>query len=319
MAGKGKSKLNTRRVWNPDTSIEFNYYFNLLKNMNLAKYTWHNLPDSVDSRYLELCLFNSGESLFFYDDILDQYLSLRNMEFGYPNVYGIPTLRRGVGENQYNFERDITNSVIIYNNLNHMPTLPIVNYHATKMAMLSVIKDLNLQTQRTPFIITCTDEQRLTFLNLWKQYASSEPIILGTKGLDLNEFKVIPTMSPFVADKIADEMEMEINRAMTAIGVGNVPVFKKERVNTSETQLNIEKTLIIRKSELDARNKACDKIMKMFGLKNLFVTYEYYAQEYNIIEGGGNIGNIHTSYQDDSGESEQQRISSRIESNSSND
>lgn len=146
MAGKGKTKLNTKRVWNPDTSIEFNYYFNLLKNMNLAKYTWHNLPDSVDSRYLELCLFNSGESLFFYDDILDQYLSLKNMEFGYPNVYGIPTLRRGVGENQYNFERDITNSVIIYNNLNHMSTLPIVNYHATKMAMLSVIKDLNLHT-----------------------------------------------------------------------------------------------------------------------------------------------------------------------------
>ena len=313
MAGKGKNKSTTRRVWNPDASMEYNYYYNLLKNMCLAKYTWHGLPDSVDTRYLELCLFNSGESLFFKDDIIDKYVALRNLEFGYPNIYGIPTLRRGAGENEYNVERTIDDSVIIYNNLNHMPTLPIVNYHALKLSMLVIIKDLNLQTQRTPFVITCTEEQKLTFLNLWKQYASSDPIILGSKGLDLTEFKVIPTMSPFVADKIADEIEMETNRAMTAIGVGNVPVFKKERVNTSETQFNIEKTLLIRKSEIDARNKAGKEIEKMFGLKDVHVTYEYYAQEYNVMEGGGLYGNIHNSFTDDSGEPQRENISNGSE------
>ena len=37
------------------------YYFNRLKELAISMFEWKNLPSSVDTRFLELTLFNDGK------------------------------------------------------------------------------------------------------------------------------------------------------------------------------------------------------------------------------------------------------------------
>ena len=47
----------------------YDYYFYRLRDLAISRYKWHNLPDSVDERFLELCLFDKGMCVFFKDEV----------------------------------------------------------------------------------------------------------------------------------------------------------------------------------------------------------------------------------------------------------
>lgn len=53
-----------------------NFYFDRLTELAVSVFKWENLPNTVDSRYLEMCLFREGAAVFFKDDVVDDYLCL---------------------------------------------------------------------------------------------------------------------------------------------------------------------------------------------------------------------------------------------------
>ena len=114
--------------------------------------------------------------------------------------------------------------------------------------------------------------QRLTLVNLYKEYEGNAPVIFGDKNLDINGLKVLKTDAPYVADKV-HQLKTEIwNEALTYLGVSNINVQKKERMITDEVTRNMGGTYASRYSRLNARQEAADKINKMFGL-NIEVEY----------------------------------------------
>ena len=48
--------------------------------------------------------------------------------------------------------------------------------------------DVNVNGQKTPLILLCEESERLSYLNLYKEYDGGAPIIKGTKDLDLDNF-----------------------------------------------------------------------------------------------------------------------------------
>lgn len=260
----------------------YRQYYNRLVELAISMFEWKNLPDSVDARFLELCLFVDGQAIFFYDEELG-YLTLQNAMNGGFNVYRIPVNRRAYAVNGYNRELDENNSVIIFNNYLHTNSQLDAVIFAKRLYNIDRAIDVNANAMKTPIIIKCDETQRLTMLNLYKQYDGNEPYIFGDKSINTNAIQVLKTDAPYVADKLYQLKTQIWNEALTYLGISNINVQKKERLITDEVTRNQGGTIASRYSRLNARRDACKQINKMFGL-NIWCDYR---EDYQTI-GDGN-------------------------------
>lgn len=240
-------------------------YYNRLTELAISMFEWKNLPDSVDPRFLEMCLFSDGMAVFFEDEVLG-YLCLQVMIGGKLNVYRIPTDRRAYATNGYNKPLDETNSVIIFNNYLHTNSMLDVEMFSKRLYNLDRAIDVNANAQKTPVLIQCDESQRLTMKNLYKQYEGNEPFIFGSKALDTSGIKVLQTGAPYVADKLYQLKTQIWNEALTYLGISNINTQKKERLITDEVTRNQGGVVASRYSRLESRRQACKKINEMFGL-----------------------------------------------------
>lgn len=246
-------------------------YVNRLTELSISMFDWQNLPNTIDARFLELALFNDGMAVFFKDEVMG-YLGLQVMIDGTLDVYRIPITRTAIAQNGYQMKLDQSNSVIIFNNMLHSNSILDVQDMSKRLYEIQRTIDINVIQQKTPKIITCTENQRLVMKNLYAQYMGNEPFIFGDKNLDLSGIKTFDTTSPYVADKLYDLKTQYWNEALTYLGISNVNTVKKERMITDEVQRNLGGTIASRYSRLFMRQQACEQINKMFGL-NISVDY----------------------------------------------
>lgn len=242
------------------------YYFDQLFELAISMFEWKNLPLSVNKRYLELELFETGMMVYFHDDELKQDLCLNCLYQGRLDVYGDPILRRAYSRyNNYQKLLKPTNSVVIWNNYLHKPSYDNVRMFASKLYFIDRIIDVNINAQKTPVVLSGTEQQRLTLLNLYKQYDGNEPFIFGDKNIDFNALTSINTNAPFVADKLYTLKTQYWNEALTHLGISNINIQKKERLITDEVTRNQGGTIASRYSRLESRREAVEKINDMFG------------------------------------------------------
>lgn len=253
-------------------NLTYRQYLNRLTELAISMFEWKNLPDTVDERYLELHLFETGCMVYFQDDILGD-LCLDNIGNGRLSVYGDPLLRRAYsGYNNYQKLLKYNNSVIIWNNLLHTNSVLDVEMFARRLYNIDRIIDVNANAQKTPVLLQGTEKQRLTLLNLYKEYDGNAPFIFGDKNLDLNALKALNTNAPYVCDKLYQLKTQIWNEALTYLGISNINIQKKERLITDEVTRNQGGTIASRYSRLESRRKAVKKINKMFGT-NIEVNY----------------------------------------------
>lgn len=251
-------------AWNNNYSWRF--YFGRLMELAISTFEWENLPDSCDERFLELTLFYQGCAVFFKDEELG-YLALKCLNNGFLNVYNIPTKRRAFAVNGYQKQLDDKDSVIIWNNRMREPSVPLVEYYAKRLWEYDRVIDVNVRAQKTPVLVQGNENQRLTLMNLYKEYDGNAPVILADKALDIGSvLKVAKTDAPYVSDKIYELKTQLWNEALTALGISNVSYQKKERLIRDEVSRSMGGTMASRWSRLAARQFAADEINRMFGL-----------------------------------------------------
>lgn len=260
-------------------NIVLGHYYNRLKELALSMFEWKNLPDSIDSRFMEDCLFRDGFCVFFKDDVMG-YLCLKTMIGGQLDVYNIPTFRTAYASNGYNQDLNKDNSVLIFNNMLHTNSVTDIKMFAKRLYECDRTIDVNVKAQKTPVMITCDENQRLTMKNLYAQYEGNEPFIFGGKDLDLKKVQALTTGAPYVADKV-HETKMQIwNEAMTYLGISNISMVKRERLVSDEVLRNMGSVVMSRYSRLNERKEACKKINTMFNL-NIDVDYRSDIQAYD--------------------------------------
>lgn len=248
------------------------YYIDRLTELALVMFEWKNVPDTIDVRYLELTLFRDGQAIFFKDEALG-FLGLQCAINGNFNVYRIPLRRRAYASNGYN-NNDLTidNSVVIYNNYLRTNSVRDVKMFAQRLYDIDRTIDVNARAQKTPVIIQCDENQRLTMLNAYKEFDGNAPVIFADKNLDINSIKVLQTNAPYVGDKLYQLKTQYYNEALTYLGISNVNYEKKERLVSDEVSRQQGGVIANRYGRLEMRRKACDEINKMFGL-NISVDY----------------------------------------------
>ena len=240
-------------------------YYMRLAELAMSMFEWKNLPDTVDARFLELTLFEDGQIVFFKDEELG-YLCLQCAVNGGFNVYRIPTNRRAYAVNGYQKNLTENDSVIIYNNFLRTNSMLDVRNFAERLYNIDRAIDVNINAQKTPILIKCDEQQRLTMLNTYQQYDGNQPVIFGEKALNTNAFQVLNTGAPLVADKLYVLKTQLWNECLTYLGISNINVQKKERLITDEVTRNQGGTIASRYARLEARRQACDQINRMFGL-----------------------------------------------------
>lgn len=274
-------------------NITYMQYFNRLTELAISMFEWQNLPPTVDPRYIELHLFQNGSMVYFNDDVVGN-LCLDCLPNGNFDVYGNPVNRRAYSSYN-NYQRDLNedNSIIIWNNYLRTNSITDIKMFSKRLYLLDRIIDVNANAQKTPVLVQGTEKQRLTLLNLYKEFDGNSPFIFGDKNLDLNALKSLNTGAPYVADKIYQLKTQIWNEALTYLGISNINIQKKERLITDEVTRNQGGTIASRYSRLQARRDAVEKINAMFGT-NISVNYREDFQDtgdgsgQSMIKGGDN-------------------------------
>ena len=269
-------------------NITYMQYFNRLTELAISMFEWQNLPPTVDPRYIELHLFQNGSMVYFNDDVVGN-LCLDCLPNGNFDVYGNPVNRKAYSSYN-NYQRDLNedNSVIIWNNYLRTNSITDIKLYSKRLYLLDRIIDVNASAQKTPVLVQGTEKQRLTLLNLYKEFDGNSPFIFGDKNLDLNALKCLNTGAPYVADKIYQLKTQIWNEALTYLGISNINIQKKERLITDEVTRTQGGTIASRYSRLQARREAVDKINAMFGT-NISVDYREDFQEIGDGSGQGTI------------------------------
>ena len=256
-----------RAFWESAKRNNYTYvqYFNRLVELAVSMFDWKNIPDSIDVRYLELALFRDGKAIFFKDEELG-YLGLRCMAAGTWDVYQVPRTRTAYSANGYNRKLNEEDSVIIFNNQLRTNSYLDVEQFAERLYNLDRTIDVNCNAQKTPVLIACDENEKLTLQNLYMQYTGNEPVIYGYKSVQPDSLKAINTGAEFVADRLYQLKVQYWNEALTYLGISNVNFQKKERMISDEVMRAMGGVIANRYSRLNARRKACEEINKMFGL-----------------------------------------------------
>lgn len=282
----GKRTDKNRLFWDSAwlNNMTYKQYVDRLIELSCVMFEWKNLPDTVDQRYMETTLLTQGKCLFFKDDVLG-FLALPMSSSGPLNVYGLPTMRGVKADNGFTASRSEEDSVIIWNNYLHQGSMLDVEMFARRLYNMDRTIDVNINAQKTPVLIRCSEEQRLVLKNLYQNYDGNMPVIFGDKQLDLKGITVLTTGAPFVADKIREEKTATWNEALTYLGISNVNVVKKERLVSDEVSRNLGGTIASRYSRLEMRRTACEQINSMFGLN----VECHYREDYRELDGGDMI------------------------------
>lgn len=266
-------------------NLTYTQYVNRLTELSISMFKWDGLPDTVDERYLELHLFLNGSMVYFKDDVIGD-LCLDCMPHGQLDVYGNPILRRAYsGYNNYNKLLKYTDSVIIWNNLMRTNSVLDVQMFARRLYNLDRIIDVNTNAQKTPVLVQGTEKQRLTLLNVYKEYDGNSPVIFGDTNIDLNSLKVLQTGAPYVSDKLYELKTQIWNEALTYLGISNVSFQKKERLISDEVMRSQGGTVASRYSRLTTRQKAAKEINKMFGTS---ISVDY-REDFQVPDVDGNV------------------------------
>lgn len=249
-----------------DEANSFIKYRDNLMQLGMSMFGWERLPETCNERYIEKTEYFKGATVFFEDPDIG-YLCLPVIFNGPFDIMDEPDRRQAYSRSGY--RRDLTkdDSVIIWNNYLRKPSCYTVNHYARRLADLENSIDVNCKAQKTPVLLRCSENQRMTLINLYKQYEGNYPFIFGEKDLDMKGITAIQTGAPFVADKLY-QIKMQIwNEALTELGISNISFQKKERLVSDEVVRNMGGTIASRYNRLQMRRMAVDKINAMFGLQ----------------------------------------------------
>ena len=287
--GKRKNNFNESLI---DNVYNLEQYISILQGIAISMFEWKNVPDSIDTRYIERSLFRDGSAIYFNDEVLNENLCLSMISQGKFDVYGVPIKRIAFSKyNNYQKKLNKKNSVVIWNNLDRLPSYPIITCYAYRLYNLDRIIDINSNAQKTPVLIKCDEKQRLTLKNAFKEFNGNSPVIYADNNFDPESLTVLKTDAPYISDKIYDLKTNLWNEALTYLGIPSANVMKKERLIKDEVLRGLGGTLANRYSRLEARQHAVEQINKMFGT-NIEVGIREEIDElgkYEPVIGGDNI------------------------------
>lgn len=296
-----KKKVNQNYKFTDNALVNDATYFDYLerfKKIAMSMFEWVNLPKSMNSRWLERCLYYNGQaSLLKTKDY--GFINTNCASAGKINIYGLPSelncysfefqenRKLYVGLNPINEASEEEEAILVLNNWEGIPTAQTMELFSLRLYEAERTCDVNIKSQKTPVLVVVNEKQRLLMENLYLQYDGNQPFIFGdSEQFDTNMLKSINTNAPFVADKIMKYKKDIWVEALTFLGVNSLVTEKKERLITDEANSNNELINLNLQSFLAPRLEACKQFNEKFHLTGTDkeISVRVRSDLYNVIK-----------------------------------
>lgn len=263
-------------------NLTFTFYYYWLSQMARSLFRYKGLPEGMKGEWIEKFLYYEGECVYFKDTTKGEIVTKCNDYGGYNN-YDEPVKLRPYGTN-YKTDKILTNgkdAVLIKNNVERIPTSKAIKLFAWRLADITRTIDVNVNAQKTPIIIRCSEKQKNTLKRMFEQVQDNEIKIMVDRELNptVDIFEVLKTDAPIVFDKLQLQKHAIWNEIMTFMGINNANQDKKERLVDDEVQANNEQVEYSANVMLQTRKQACEEINKLFGT-NISVEMVDLSQEF---------------------------------------
>lgn len=277
-------------IMNNDTFID---YLERMKKICLSMFEWQNLPQSMNARFLEMCLFYNGQAALLYDNDYG-YINTMAADGGYINIYGLPTELQCYSY-RFNQRRSLyltdtgeekgSECILVMNNYERIPTTSTVSLFAYRLAEAQRTADVNIKAHRTPILITTDQKQYFTLKKMYEEYDGNTPAIFADKNLiSPDALKAIKTDAPFIVNDIYQYKREIWNEFLTFMGIQNLSE-KRERLITGEVDSNNELLNLNLQALLIPRKEACKLFNEKYGLMgDKAIDVRVRSDLYNIVK-----------------------------------
>ena len=260
-------KINTSTYTTPKTYVDdiAHDYFEHLMSLALSRFEWEGLPNGLTSRIIEKQIISTGLVMFFKDDD-GVYKCLRASGTGKYNIYNEPTEYMVYG---VEFEKTIRvdDGVLIRNNPRNHGDENILMYWANYLNEVQKTKAVNLDVQKTPYIIKTDKHNLLSWKNIMKQIQQYKRAIFTKKEtLKGDDLDALQLDAPFLLDVLQDDKNATMQEVLTYLGINNANTDKRERLVVDEVNSNndfIETNLQLM---LEQRKMSVEIINEKYGL-----------------------------------------------------
>ena len=260
--------LSYKSVAQMANNMTFSYYYYKLMLIARSLFHWEGLPNNMDERWIERYLFSSGKCIFYKDPTMGFMVAGLAQE-GSVNAYGDPTQVAPIAPNYvYSGEQLVNgeNCYIIRNNDLMLPNFPIIRHYSYKLTNIDRAIDTNIEAVKTPIIVRCSDNQRLSLKNAINQRKDNEPVIWTADNANINDMvETLNTNAPVVFPQLQLQKHMILNEVFTDLGINNANMDKKERMVANEVEANNEQVKASEDVMLKVREEACRQINRIFG------------------------------------------------------
>ena len=269
-----KNRQQEAVYMNDRTYLDYQYR---LQKIATSIFEWKNLPDSMDSRYLEYCLYTLGQCAILKTKEYG-FINTKATIQGELNIYGLPTAVNCFTYGQFSQQRRVYNGlttpnnneytecILVKNTWERVPTCVSMNLFALRLYEAERTCDVNVKNAKRSKLILTSENQRLTLENVFRQYDSNVPYIFGdSENFKLGGIESIDISGEFIAPQIMEYKKEIWNEALLTLGLDNLSE-KKERLISDEVSANNEVINMNLMSYLAPRQEACKQFNEKYGL-----------------------------------------------------
>ena len=229
-------------------------------------FEFENLPEYIDTAFLNKKLLRTGSIAFFKDEVLG-VIALPYTVLGNLDIYGRPQKIIVTAPNgSYRRVLNYGEFVIMYDNNGRYPIYLDILQYAERMAMFQRVMDINIAQQKTPRFWKTKTEKEKSVRDMVNNVDSFENIVLTYDDIDLNDTTLVMEPAPYISDKVDLNKDKIYNEFLRLIGIANLSFQKKERNIKDEVQAMQGGTIASRFSRFEPRQKAVKQINEKFDI-----------------------------------------------------
>lgn len=241
----------------------YNIHFQRLKRTVKSRFSWK--IENIPSKFIEEALFTNGMIAFYKEGgILKAAECLENSV----NAYGDGITFTVVPENGGSRTLNPDECVVIYNNTEKTSSQYVVSYYSKRLESIDNTIDSNLETLKTPYIVSCSEEQKASAQLAMNKRLNGEPVVYVNDNFEsLNDIKVwtLEGQKNHVIE-LEQGKQYVVAECLTFFGINNTNIFKKERLTSGENEQNNEEIENNFNDYLNCRLDGIEKLKDMFGI-----------------------------------------------------
>ena len=200
-------------------------------------------PEKHLSEFIEFLLFNRGQCALFKD--IDGWKVRVCTPTGGLDEYGEPlsfTLTDYNGTNTITVNNDDERFIWIKNNNACIPTIFWIIKYCNRVAKIERTMDLNIDAQKTPYLIETSPEVHLSIQNIFKQIRQMDEVVYIDQKTGIKDnVHVLDLNAPYLVDQLYTQKTNEFNDLLNFLGLNTVKE-KRERLLYDEARISDEIT-----------------------------------------------------------------------------